>query len=214
MFCWTAHLPNGIVLAYMVSPVFIRPALAISVAATIIFIVIAISRNGSNHPAPAQSVFKQIPRNIDISLKQVRFSEIKDGSVAWELVAERVDYDKIGEIARLTGGIRMEFIGKRPRGAVIVTAKSGEYRSNNNNIKLYGQVSVQMEDGARFDTDSIDYTAATSQFNTSDMVTFRQERLTLGATGMEIDVKNQKARFFKMVDATVAGVAVRGADKR
>ena len=198
----------------MVSPVLIRPALVILVTTAIICIVIAISRNGSNHSTPVPSAFQELPQNIDIALKQARFSEMKEGSVAWELVAEKVEYDKSGEIAHLTGGIGMDFFGSKTRGAVKVTADSGEYLINNKNITLRGKVHLLTEDGASFDTDSIDYTAAISQFKTADAVTFRQERLTLRATGMEMDVKDQQARFIKLVDATVAGVSIEGVKKR
>ena len=190
----------------MVSPVLIRPALVILVTAAIICIVIAISRNGSNHSAPVQSA-QQLPQNIDVALKQARFSEIKDGSVTWELVSEKVEYDKSGEVAHLSGGIKIDFMRSKTRGALKVTADSGEYLSNSNNIKLRGKVHVLMEDGASFDTDSVDYTAANSQFKTADMVTFRHERLTLSAVGMEMDIKNQRARFLGSVDSTVAGAS-------
>jgi LPS export ABC transporter protein LptC len=198
----------------MVSPVLIRPALVILVTTAIICIVIAISRNGSNHSTPVPSAFQELPKNIDVALKQVRFSEIRDGTVAWELTAEQVEYDKSGEIAHLTGGIGMDFFRSKTRGAVKVTADSGEYLSNNKNIKLHGKVHLLTEDGVSFDTDSIDYTAAISQFKTADAVTFRQERLTLRATGMEMDVKNQQVRFITLVDATVAGVSIKGVEKR
>ncbi|MDD5286456.1 MAG: LPS export ABC transporter periplasmic protein LptC [Desulfuromonadaceae bacterium] len=195
----------------MVSPVFIRPALAILVTTAIICIVIAISRNGSNHPAPVQSVFQQLPQNIDIALKQARFSEIKDGSVVWELVAEKVEYDKSGEIAHLAGGIRMNFVKNSSRGAIKVTADNGEYQGNRKIIKLRGKVHVLTEEGASFETDSIDYMAAASQFKTAGMVVFRDEKLTLNAIGMQMGVKEQQARFLKLVDATVAGTSLHGA---
>ncbi|MEI6206256.1 MAG: LPS export ABC transporter periplasmic protein LptC [Desulfuromonadales bacterium] len=195
----------------MISPVFIRPALVIVITTAIILIVTVISRNGSNRVAPVQSAFQQLPHNIDIALKQAHFSEMKDGSINWELVAEEVEYDKNGEIAYLSGGIRMDFIRNKTRGAVKVTADSGEYQSNNKNITLRGKVHVLTEDGASFDTDSIRYTAAVSRFTTTDTIMFRQARLTLNAVGMEMDVKDQRARFLKLVDATVTGGAVHGA---
>lgn len=198
----------------MVSPAFIRPALVLLVTTAIVCIVIAISRNGSNHSAPVQSAFQQLPQNIDIALRQAHFVEMKDGSVDWELVSEKVEYDKTGEIAYLTGGIKMDFKKSETRGAVQVTADSGEYWSNSKNLKLRGKVHVLTDDGARFDTETIDYTAAISQFKTADFVTFHQERLSLNAKGMEMDVKRQEARFFSLVDATVVGISVLGPSPR
>lgn len=194
----------------MVSPVFIRPLLAILVTTVFIGIVAAIYRNSSHDHLPVQSALQKLPQNIDIALNKARFSEIQDGSVVWELVAEHVEYDKRGEVAYLSG-IRMDFVRSRSSGAITVTAEHGNYFSNNNNIQLHGKVHVETEDGIVFDTDSIEYRALESRFKTADKVLFRQQRLTLAAVGMELDVKDQRARFIKAVDATVAGTTIQGA---
>lgn len=195
----------------MVLPTFIRPALVLLVVAAVVFIVIAIYRNGSNQSGPVYSASQQLPQNVDIALKQARFTEIKDGLVDWELVADRVEYDKSGEIARLAGGIKMDFVKNNTRGAIKVTADSGEYLTNSKNIRLHGNVHVVTEDGVDFKTEQIDYTASISQFKTTEMVNFSQERLKLSATGMVMDVRDHQARFFRLVDATVIGLSV--ADK-
>lgn len=189
----------------MISSVLIRSVLAILVTVVFIGIVAAILRNGSHDQLPAQSALRQLPQNIDIALKKARFSEIRDGSVVWELVAEQAEYDKSGEVAHLSG-IQMNFVRSRSSGAIKVTAEHGDYFSNSRNILLQGKVHVETEDGIVFDTASIEYNALKSQFKTADQVRFRQQRLALTAVGMEMDVKDQRARFFKYIDATVAGV--------
>ena len=188
----------------MVSPVFIRPALAILVTTAIIGIMAVISRNGTHDTPPVRSALQQLPRNIDIALKKARFSEMRDGSVVWVLDAERVGYDQSGEIAHLSG-IRMDFVRTGGEGAVSVSADSGDYRANSKNILLRGNVRVQTVEGARFDTDIIEYEAARSQFTTAAPVIFRQQRLTLKAVGMVMDIDDQRARFSSSIDATVAG---------
>lgn len=192
----------------MVLPAFIRPALVLILTAAVVFIVVALFRNGSNRSAPVQSAVQQLPKNVDIALKQARFVDMKDGLVDWVLLADKVEYDKSGEIARLTGGIRMDFTKNRTHAAIKVTADRAEYQGNSKNIKLRGNVHLLTEDGVTFDTDKIDYTAAISQFRTTEKVAFSQERLNLVATGMVMDVKDHHARFFKLVDATITGLSV------
>lgn len=191
----------------MVSPVFIRPLLVIIVTTAFIGIVAVIYRNGSHRQVAAQSAIQQLPQNIDVALNKARFSEIRDGSVVWELLAEHVEYDKSGEVAHLNG-IRMDFARSRLGGAITVTAERGDYFSNSNNIQLQGKVHVKAEEGISFDTDSIEYNATKSRFKTADRVVFRQQRLSLNAIGMELDVKDQRARFMKTVEATVAGASL------
>jgi len=103
----------------------------------------------------------------------------------------------------------MEFAKTRTAGAITVTASKGEYSGKNSNIKLRGAVHVTTDTNASFDTESIDYLAAKSQFHTSELVTFHHQRLALSAQGMELNVKNQKATFHKAIDATVIANAGR-----
>lgn len=186
----------------MLSSVYIRPLLALLVAAAIIAIVVIVLRDGSRGPAPVRSANQPLPHNIDVALKKARFSEIQDGLVVWELVAERVDYDKGGDVAHLSD-IHMEFQRNRSHGVITVTADKGEYVSLTKTVKLNGHVHVVTEDGASFKTNSIVYKGAADSFSTADPVTFRQQRLQLTAIGMDLDVKSQRARFYSSIDATI-----------
>lgn len=186
----------------MISPVYIKPLLALLVMAAIIGIAAVVFRNDSHESAPARSVNQQLPHNIDVALKKARFSEIQDGLVVWNLVAERVDYNKSGDMAYLSD-IRMEFQNTRLHGVVTVTADSGEYSSSAKNVRLNGHVRIETEDGASFKTNSITYAGATSKFTTNDPVIFRQQRLRLTAVGMDMNVNDQHARFFSAINASI-----------
>ncbi len=186
----------------MVSSVYIRPLLALLVMAAIIGLAAVVLRNGSHGTVPVRSANQQLPHNIDVALKKARFSEIQDGLIAWELVAERVDYDKGGDMAYLSG-VRMEFRNTGEHGAVTVTADSGEYSSLAKNVRLNGHIHVVTEDGASFKTDSIAYAGAIDQFSTTAQVFFQQKRLQLTAIGMDLGVKSQRAHFHSAVDASI-----------
>jgi LPS export ABC transporter protein LptC len=188
----------------MVSPGNIRLALAILVITAIIGIVAAITLKGSRQAALPEPVSRQLPQNIDMAIHNARFYEVREGTAVWELVAKKAEYDKSGEVAHLSD-IRMEFAKTATAGAISVTAAQGTYSSKSRNVALRGKVHVVTETGVTFDTETVDYVASRSQFRTADKVTFRQQRLTLTAQGMELDVKSQKARFLNDVDAGVAG---------
>jgi LPS export ABC transporter protein LptC len=186
----------------MVTPVYIKPLLAILVIAAIASITAVLLRDSSGGPAAVRSASQQLPQNIDVALKKARFSEIQGGLLVWELIAERVDYDKSGDTAYLEA-IRMEFQRTGSHGTVTVTADRGEYLSSAKKVRLNGHVHVVTEDGASFKTGSILYTGANAQFSTPDPVVFQQQRLQLAAVGMDLDVNNQRARFYSSVDAVI-----------
>jgi len=186
----------------MVSPVYIRPLLALLVIAAIAGIAIVVLRSSPQGTAPVMPTNQQLPNNIDVALKKARFSEIQDGLVVWELVAERVDYDKDGNVAYLSD-IRMEFQRTGSQGTVTVTADKGEYSTSVKTVRLNGHVHVVTEDGASFETSSIIYNGVKAQFTTADPVVFRQQRLQLTAVGMNLGVKSQRAHFTSLVEATI-----------
>lgn len=190
----------------MVSPRNIRFVLALLVITAIIGIVIAISFKGSRttHPEP---VSKQLPQNIDVALRNARFTEMSDGVTVWELVADRAEYDKTGEVVYLFG-VHMVFEKSRSNGSITVTSTRGEYANASKNVRLRGKVHVVTESGMVFDTESLDYLAAPSMFKTAERVDCHHERLSLSAIGMELDVKAEKSRFLKTIDAVIVGSSV------
>jgi LPS export ABC transporter protein LptC len=185
----------------MVSPRNIRYALALLVTTACVGIVAAISFKGSR-TAPPEPASKQLPQNIDVSLNDARFTEMRDGIVVWEMVASRADYDKNGENAFLDD-VKMVFTKSHSNGTITVTASRGEYANASKNIRLQGKVHVVSESGMTFDSESLDYLAGPALFRTIDRVEFHHERLSLVAIGMEMDVKSEKNRFFKSIDAVV-----------
>jgi LPS export ABC transporter protein LptC len=180
----------------------IRIILALLVTMAIVGIVATISLKGSKQ-APLEPVHLQLPQNIDVALHNARFTEISAGSAVWELVAERAEYNKSGDVAYLSG-IHMEFAKTRSAGAVTVTANNGEYSSKNNDVKLRGAVRVTTDSKASFESESLNYLAARSLFRTADQVVFHHQRMVLTAKGMELNVKDQKVRFLGSINATVA----------
>ena len=191
----------------MVSPRNIRLALALLVTTAIIGIVAAISFKGSYSALP-EPVSKQLPQNIDVVLNYARFTDIREGVTVWELLADRTEYDKTGAVAYLSN-VHMVFAKSRTNGTITVTASKGEYENTNRNVRLRGKVHVVTESGMVFDTDSLDYQAGPSQFRTSERVNFHHERLSLSATGMELDVKTEKSRFFNSINAVVEALPSR-----
>lgn len=189
----------------MVSTRHIRFALAATVLFVTLGIVAAVSFKGKAVPSPPKSDSRQIPQNIDVALNKAHLTEMRNGTIVWELVAERVEYDKSGEMAYLND-IRMEFAKTPSAGKIVVTAATGEYSNKNKNVRLKGSVRVQTENGALFLTEFLEYVASSSQFISSDLITFRHERLELTAKGMDMNVKQQVAHFKKMVEATVKGL--------
>ncbi len=185
----------------MISSRNIRYALAFVVVAAMIAILAAIFLNGST-TAPPEQAPRQTSPSVDLALRDARFTEVRNGSTVWTIVAERAEYSKEGEVANLSG-IRMLFVKRPGAGDIRVTAEKGTYATKSRNVTLRGKVHMTTESGIVFDTETLDYLAASSRFVTDDRVAFRQQRMTLAAQGMDFDVNGQLVRFHRAVDAIV-----------
>jgi len=188
----------------MVSPRNIKIALALLVITAIIGIVATIALKGSRTPVSAP-VSKQLPQNIDVALHNARFTEMHDGIAVWELIADRAEYDKTGDVAYLSG-IKMVYAKNRTNGSITLTASKGEYSNSSKNIRMWGKVHVVTESGMILDSETLDYIAKTALFKTVDRVNLQHERLSLTASGMEFEAKNEKSRFFRPVNAILKGM--------
>ncbi|NVN89897.1 MAG: LPS export ABC transporter periplasmic protein LptC [Desulfuromonadales bacterium] len=188
----------------MVSPRNIRLALALLVISATIGIVAAIFQKGSKS-APPEQVSQQLPLNVDVALNKAHFTEVRGGVTVWTIVADRAEYSKKSETVHLFG-IHMEFSRNHSAGTITVTAEKGTYSTKSNNVALRGKVHMTTASGIVFDTRSLDYLASPSRFKTTDMVSFRQQRMTLSAHGMDLDVDDQMATFHSAVEASVAGL--------
>ena len=191
----------------MVSPRNIRLLLALLVITASIGIMAAIFLK-SSHKAQTQPVARQLPKNIDVVMHDARFSEMRDGAAVWELIAASAEYDKIGDKAYLTG-VHMECVNSRAHGTIIVTSSKGEFSSKTRDVSLRGKVHVVTESGMLFDTESLDYLAAPAQFRSAERVDFYHDRLSLSASGMELNVHEERVRFIRAIDAVVEGAQPR-----
>ena len=179
--------------------------MAVLVTTALIGIVAAVARNSSRQPATPEQVMPELSAHIDVALHKARFVEMRNGSVLWDLVADRAEYDRAGELVHLTG-LTMTFDRSPASEPLTLTADRGQYAERSRRLALRGRIHVKTGTGASFDTDSIEYRADRSLLATDAPVSFRHQRLSLQATGMEFDVERQKGRFKSEVTAAVAGL--------
>lgn len=143
-----------------------------------------------------------LSRNIGVALEKIRYTETKNGVKQWDLTAEKVDYDRNGEVARLTG-VRMVFPAGGKLGNVTVTARKADYFQKTRDVKLAGDVLVRSDSGTTFATGRADYLAAPFMIRTDDRVRYEDGRLSVEGTGMEFMLETRNVRVLHGVDARI-----------
>jgi LPS export ABC transporter protein LptC len=180
----------------------IRQLLALFVVfaslALVVFITLKIHKGRLQKELP-----RKLPKNIDISLKQVHLTETREGVRKWDLVAEKAEYDKTKETTHLTGNVRLVIVGDGNTGDITINAPSADYHNNTRNVSLTGDVLAKSASGIEIATKGAEYIAERNMIVSSGKVRFIDGRLTLEGVGMEFRLQSRDFRILSGVTADI-----------
>ena len=149
-----------------------------------------------------EGLLRKLPKNIDVSLQKIHFTETGDEMKKWDLIADKADYDKKGEVTHLTG-VRLVVAGDSAMGDITLTAHRADYHNISKDVTLNGDVVAKSASGMEFTTSSATYIAARSVITTSSPVRFTDGRLTLEGVGMEFLTETKNVRLLSRVTANI-----------
>jgi len=142
-----------------------------------------------------------LPKNIDVSLQKIHYTETRSGVKKWDLLADKAEYDKTGEVVRLSG-IRLEVALAGKPGEVVLTSERGEYHTGTRDVILIGDIVAKSASGMQFTTERLKYIAAGSMLRTASRVKFTDGVLTVEGTGMEFMTDTKQIKITRQVQAT------------
>ena len=192
----------------MLTPGKIRQILALVIIAATIALAGAIALKAYRGMRSIPSL-PGLPKNIDVSLKKIHYTETKAGKKKWDLVADKAEYDKVNDLIRLAV-VHLEVAGAENAREYVLTADRAIYHTASKNVDLFGNVVGRSASGMVFTTGQAAYAAARSMIHTADRVKFNDGNLTLEGRGMQFNVETRKMKLEQDVTATV----VRSGGKR
>ncbi len=179
----------------------IRQLLAMMIVVASISLAVVIILKVSRGGGPAE-VLPRLAKNVDVSLQKIHYTEMKQGVKQWDLVADKAEYDKEGEIARLAG-IRMVVAGNRQTGDITLTADRGEFSNKTKDVHLAGNIVARSASGMEFTTSQAVYRAARSMIESPARVKFTDGKLTLEGVGLELMTVTKNIRILRDVTADI-----------
>ncbi len=147
-------------------------------------------------------MLRKLPKNIEISLQKIHFTETREGVKKWDLVADKADYDKKKDVTHLSG-VRLVVTGERSTGEITLTAPQADFHNTTKDVKLDGEVVAKSASGMEFTTSDVSYIAARSLIKTSSRVKFADGKLTLEGVGMEFKPETKNVRILSGVIASI-----------
>ena len=150
----------------------------------------------------AAELLRKLPKNIEVSLQKIHFTETRDGMKKWDLVADKADYDKKGEITHLTG-VRLVVAGEHATGDITLTAPRADYHNVSKDVTMDGNIVARSASGMEFTASNATYIAARSMIVSSDRVSFTDGKLKLEGVGMEFTPQTKNVRILSKVTANI-----------
>ncbi len=174
-------------------------ALVVIAAAAYLTVVIAVKYHRLKGPV---DILSDLPKNIDLSLQKVHYTNTKDGVLQWDLLARKVDYYNDSGIIRFSQA-EMVLFGKGGSGKYTLVAGTADYLKKTGDVKLVGNVSANNEAGLTFTTGHLEYSASRSLVSTDDKVRLEDASMIVEGTGMELRLDSRKLKVLHNVTAVI-----------
>jgi len=151
-----------------------------------------------------EETLQALPRNIDLSLKQISYTETSEGLRRWTLVADSAAHS-MGEDETRIENIRMTFYDRQGAEDMTLTARSGSFRSDTREVEVHGDVVVKSSRGYVLYTEHLRYREADRMVLTDEPVRMVSARMELTGRGMRLSIPRHALELLSAVRARIEG---------
>lgn len=191
----------------MVNPSKIRQLLALVIvfASLALAAAIALKTFRGMRSGP---ILPGLPKNIDVALQKIHYTETKNGKKKWDLLADRAEFDKTRDVIRLSR-VRLDVALSGKPESIVLTAAEADYHTGTKNVELIGGVVARSSSGMEFTTERVDFDSSRSLLHTADRVKFSDGNLKVEGVGMDLMVDTRILKINTQVTASYGGGALK-----
>lgn len=144
------------------------------------------------HPEdPLPAVIKALPEGIDVSLRDIDYTQVEEGHARWRLVAQQAERQSASGTMVLESP-SLSFYDDKGVIESSLEAKRGEVSDDYQKVGLRGDVVLKNSDGYTVYTDQLDYDHARQVATTAAHVLLVADGVSLEGTGLVLDVKQER----------------------
>lgn len=173
----------------------LRNALAVLILALATALTLFIVSNLRDN-AP-EEILESLPKNVDISLKEINYTETRDGQRSWTLTAHSAAHNLAEGVARIDN-IRMTFFDEK-MGELHVAADHGSLATEQRAVTAEGHVTIRSPEGYTFYTERLDYRESERVIRTDAPVRLESSLLNMTGRGLRLNVDDRSLVVLSMV---------------
>jgi len=179
-----------------------RKTVLIVAILTVILSVTAILAIGLRR-APEKALLKIMSDRVDLQVKNVRYTEVGDSGMKWEITADTAWYRKKENLA-LFEKVKVRLVMKDGR-VFVMNGDRGRLNTQSRDMEIEGSVGIVSENGDRISTDRLLYRNAGKQIETDRPVVMENRSVRISGVGMILTLDEKKITLLSQVRANSAG---------
>jgi LPS export ABC transporter protein LptC len=180
-----------------------RKTVIIVAILAVILSVAAILSIGLLRGSPEKALLKIMSDRVDLQVKNVRYTEVGDSGMTWEIRADTARYLKKENLA-LFDQVTVRLVMKDDR-VFVMNGDRGRFNTLSRDMEIEGNVGIVSENGDRFTTDRLLYRDARKQIETDRPVIMENGSVRISGVGMIFSLDEKKVTLLSRVRADSSG---------
>lgn len=152
---------------------------------------------------PEKTLLKVMADKVDLQVRNVRYTEVGDSGMKWEVIADTARYVKKENLAFFEK-LTVRLINQDGR-IHVMTGDRGRFNTESRDMQIEGNVVIVSEEGDRFTTDHLQYHHAARLIETDGPVVMENEGVRISGVGMNLALDGKKVTLLAKVRARVKG---------
>lgn len=150
--------------------------------------------------APEKALLKIMADKVDLQIKNVRYTDVGDSGVKWEITADAARYLKRENLA-LFEKPTVRLVLKDGR-TFVMSGNQGRLNTETRDMEIDGNVGILSENGDRFTTDRLRYHNGIRQIETDRPVAMENRNVRINGIGMVFDLDESRLTLLSQIRAT------------
>jgi len=180
----------------------VRNILGFIIVALVVALTVVITHNFQD--GDTQEIIASLPKNVDLAMKQVSYTETTEGVPRWTLRADSAAHS-VGMGKTSIKNIYMTFFNQGELGDVTLTADNGTYFSDQQVVVVNGNVVIKSPKGYSFFTDSLKFVSEDDMIQTDKSVRIVSDSAEITGRGFRMNLDTRRFQLLHAVKAVIEG---------